>query len=202
VATEPKSSRSRRPILVVLTLFALPLAAAFLLIYTGVWRPAGSTEHGNLIHPARPLPEIALHDAEGNLLAKSFLQERWSLVYVGDGQCDAHCRAALADMQRARELLGKEISRTQLVFFASDHCCDLAALHAVHPKLTIARVDEESAAALLAMFPQYDNVPTADAGRIYIVDPHGNLMMSYPRDASGIGMYQDLKKLLELSHIG
>jgi hypothetical protein len=40
------------------------------------------------------------------------------------------------------------------------------------------------------------------AGRIYIVDPLGNLMMSYAPDAPQKALLEDLKKLLKLSHIG
>ena len=40
------------------------------------------------------------------------------------------------------------------------------------------------------------------AGRLYLVDPLGNLMMSYERDAPVKGLLDDLKKLLNLSHIG
>ena len=40
------------------------------------------------------------------------------------------------------------------------------------------------------------------AGRLYLVDPLGNLMMSYERGAPVKGLLDDLKKLLNLSHIG
>jgi hypothetical protein len=39
-------------------------------------------------------------------------------------------------------------------------------------------------------------------GRIYIVDPLGNLMMSYAPGADAKGMLEDLKRLLKLSHVG
>ena len=39
-------------------------------------------------------------------------------------------------------------------------------------------------------------------GRLYLVDPLGNLMMSYERGAPVKGLLDDLKKLLNLSHIG
>jgi hypothetical protein len=52
--------------------------------------------------------------------------------------------------------------------------------------------------ALLAAFP-----PAVDgAAGIYIVDPHGNLMMSYPASGSARGLLKDLERLLKLSHIG
>jgi hypothetical protein len=53
-------------------------------------------------------------------------------------------------------------------------------------------------AALRALFP-----PAADgADGIYIVDPHGNLMMSYPATGSARGLLKDLERLLRLSSIG
>jgi hypothetical protein len=38
--------------------------------------------------------------------------------------------------------------------------------------------------------------------RIYLVDPLGNLMMSYPGDADATGMKKDLQRLLKVSQIG
>jgi hypothetical protein len=124
------------------------------------------------------------------------------LVFVGDGQCGARCKTALADIQRAREMLGKDLVRVQSVLLVTEHCCNREYLISAFPSLTVARLDAENAAPLVAIFPLYGNVPIADAGRIYIVDPLGNLMMSYAPDASSIGMYEDLKQLLQLSHIG
>jgi hypothetical protein len=37
---------------------------------------------------------------------------------------------------------------------------------------------------------------------VYLIDPLGNLMMSYAADARPKGMLEDLKKLLRLSHVG
>jgi len=203
-------SVSRRPLVVLSLLFVVPLAIAFILYYGGSWRPAKNTQHGELIHPARPLPEIALATIDGGETAPKFLQERWSLLFVGDGRCDERCKNALADMQRAREMLGKDIFRVQSVFLVSESCCDREFLKSTYPNLMTARLDAEAVApqvakdveSFIATFPTYESVPATRAGRIYIVDPLGNLMMSYPAAATGIGMYEDLKTLLKLSHIG
>ena len=37
-------------------LFLLPLALAFWVYYGTDWRPVQTVNHGELIHPARPLP--------------------------------------------------------------------------------------------------------------------------------------------------
>jgi hypothetical protein len=43
---------------------------------------------------------------------------------------------------------------------------------------------------------------TAEAPRVYLIDPLGNLMMSYAADAKPKGMLEDMKRLLRLSSIG
>jgi hypothetical protein len=41
-----------------------------------------------------------------------------------------------------------------------------------------------------------------DEGHIYLVDPHGNVMMRWPSDPDLKGMLGDLKRLLKASQIG
>ena len=63
------------------------------------------------------------------------------------------------------------------------------------------KLEGPGAAALLATFPTYADAP-GGAGRLYLVDPLGNLMMSYPRQAPDKALLTDIRKLLRLSHIG
>lgn len=88
------------------------------------------------------------------------------------------------------------------MFLATEPCCDQPYLDAEHPGLITARADDAAGKAFVGVFPDYDNRPVEQAGRIYIVDPLGNLMMSYAADAKPKGLLEDLKKLLKLSHIG
>jgi hypothetical protein len=60
----------------------------------------------------------------------------------------------------------------------------------------------QKGAQLLATFPAYADGPVGSAGRIYLVDPLGNLFMSYPADAPDKALLTDLRKVLKLSHIG
>jgi hypothetical protein len=43
---------------------------------------------------------------------------------------------------------------------------------------------------------------TIDEGHIYLVDPHGNVMMRWPASPDLKGMLADLKRLLKASQIG
>src|SRR5690606_37889976 len=61
---------------------------------------------------------------------------------------------------------------------------------------------DERARAVESVFAAATPEPLVEAGRIYIVDPHGNLMMSYARDAEPKGPLAELKKRLKFCHIG
>ena len=179
-------SRPRTQIWILIGVFFVPLALAFLLYYgSGGWRPPGSTNRGELISPPRPLTNVETW------------RGKWTLVYVGDGRCDERCRAALTLMRQSRLALNKDMTRVQRVFLATGNCCDRAYLDAEHPGLVIELADSGPGADLLAAFPD-----TA-AGSIYIVDPLGNLMMRHaPAPAPTKDLLEDLRKLLKLSHIG
>ena len=195
--------RGRRQLLALAALFFVPLAVAFWMYYgpTG-WRPAGDASKGDLIDPARPLPEIALPTMDGGTTAPAFLRGKWTMLYVGDGLCDERCRKALYLTRQSRIALNKDMDRVQRVFLVTDRCCDRAFLAAEHPDLVVARVEDAASAALLGPFPVYGGVPLAAAGRIYLVDPLGNLLTSYAATAPDKALLTDLKKLLRLSHIG
>jgi hypothetical protein len=195
--------RGRRQLLGLAALFFVPLAIAFWLYYgpTG-WRPEGGSNKGDLIDPARPLPSIAVPTAAGDVTDPAFLQGKWTLLYIGDGLCDERCRKALYLTRQSRIALNKDIDRVQRVFLVTDRCCDREFLANEHPDLVVALVEDATSAALLEPFPSYDGVPVAAAGRIYLVDPLGNLMMSYSAAAPDKALLTDVKKLLRLSHIG
>jgi hypothetical protein len=193
-----KGARSRTQVWILVGVFFVPLALAFLLYYgSGGWRPPGSTNRGELISPARPLPDVDLHRPTGDLLEASAWRGKWTLVYIGDGRCDDHCRATLTLMRQTRLALNKDMTRVQRVFLATANCCDLAYLHAEHPGLVLALAGDKPGKDLLTAFPD-----TA-AGSIYIVDPLGNLMMRHAAPAAPTrDLLEDLRKLLKLSHIG
>ena len=194
--------RGRRQLLALAALFFVPLAVAFWLYYgPGHWRPAGGTNQGEIIDPARPLPAVSLAKADGTPTGDQFLRGKWTMLYVGDGACGPDCRKSLYLTRQSRIALNKDMDRVQRVFLVTQRCCDTRFLAAEHPDLLVARLDGAGARALLAEFPAYADAPDA-AGRIYLVDPLGNLMMSYPHSAPDKALLTDIRKLLRLSHIG
>jgi hypothetical protein len=186
-------TRTGRPLLLLSLIFLAPLGLAFWLYYGSHWRPALRTNHGVLIEPAISLPALPLGGASGNALAG-----KWSLVVVGAGAsgCDDSCRVALVYARQTWLSLGKLTPRIQRVLLAGDDCCDRNYLRDEHPGLALAQLPDPAVAKVLAAFP----LPLEHT--VFIVDPLGNLMMRYDVRQDPKGLREDLKNLLELSHIG
>jgi cytochrome oxidase Cu insertion factor (SCO1/SenC/PrrC family) len=188
--------RNFRTVFALAGLFLVPLLLSFWLYYGLHWRPQGTANHGALIVPARPLPDVTLPDA-GGAPVRHIFSGKWSLVYVGDGACDADCRATLFFMRQTRLSLNTDMTRVQRVFLTTADCCDRAYLAAEHPGLRVLDASSAAAQPLLALF-----APAGRAQGLYIVDPLGNLMMRYDARQPPKGLLEDLKRLLQLSQIG
>jgi hypothetical protein len=100
-------------------------------------------------------------------------------------------------MRQTQLSLGNLIPRVQRVWLATDHCCDQSADTETQPPLLALNAHADAAATLLAQFPADHRNTT-----IFVIDPRGNLMMRYDSGADPKGLREDLKNLLNLSHIG
>ena len=197
--TGPKSARARnlRTVAALAALFLVPLALAFYVYYGTAWRPGGRVNHGDLISPPRPLPQSALPRVPSGAPAGVTFRGVWTLVYVGDSACDEDCRRALLVMRQTRLALNNDMTRVERVWLATGPCCPAESSAPPEAGLAVLDAGGPAAGALLAAFPA-----TARAQSLFVVDPLGNLMMSYDARSDPHGLLEDLRKLLRLSHIG
>jgi hypothetical protein len=201
-------NRQRRVLIGLALLFFAPLGLAFFLYYGhGGWLPGGRVNAGDLIDPARPLPSLTLPLWSSGNTDPNFLKGKWTFLHVVRGACGQPCRARLYDTRQVRLALDRDMNRVQRVFIAEPGCCDAKFLREQHPDLTTMRAGME-AAPLLALLPGEGDLAPADGSRpaepprVYLIDPLGNLMMSYAAGVKAKGMLEDMKRLLRLSSIG
>jgi hypothetical protein len=191
-------SRSRLIVIVLVVIFAAPMTVSWLLFrFTDVGR--GSGGHGDLIQPPRPLPDMPLADPAG---AAGRLHGKWTLLYLAPAECTAPCADALQRMRQVRLALGTDADRVQRVLIlAGREEPPSGQLAESWPGLYVligagtrfVPIDTFSAAA---------GEDPLSAGRLYLIDPLGMLMMSYPPQADPAGIIKDLKRLLRYSRIG
>lgn len=193
--------RRRAQLALIALLFVGPLALAFWAYYSAELGPSGHTNRGELVTPARPLPEAILATPGGTLTTAALLHGHWSLVYVTGTACDRRCLAALQAVARVRQALGADSGRVRRVLLVDAPCCELALEAAAREQLSMAWLAGQDGRRVLAMFPATGG-PAAESGRTWVVDPLGNLMMSYVGGAADQDLLRDLEHLLKLSHIG
>ena len=100
-------------------------------------------------------------------------------------------------MRQTRLSLNNDMTRVDRVFLVTAECCPRTLLGPEHAGLIVLDATSPQAMRLWHEFPT--------AGRehlLFVVDPLGNLIMSYDARQNPRGLLADLQKLLRLSHIG
>jgi cytochrome oxidase Cu insertion factor (SCO1/SenC/PrrC family) len=198
------TQRRNRKVLILLMLVALaPVVLAYSLYLSG-WRPHGkSLQHGELLNPARALPEVMLRSADGSMQPLSSLRRHWLLLSVGSLPCVGECLARLDTLQRLRLAQGKEMRRVQIVFVVLNGThAEQVAFAGTHPGLHVYGGERAALAPLVRALGDATDSDAGTSQRLYLIDPVGNLVLRYGPDADPRGIHKDLARLLRLSQIG
>ena len=198
--TDPTSTADKKPgtrlvpALMALLFFG-PLAIAIIMYYSGGarWRPQSSVAHGTLLAQPRTLPGEVMLLADG---ATAGFTGKWSLLYVGRGDCDDACKEALYQTRQVRRALGKEMARVQRFFIVTGGTPNPGFIAADHPGLLVMAEGLAARDAVLATLGAF-----AD-GEVFVADPLGNVILRFPAGTSMKDMHADLKLLLKASKIG
>jgi len=201
---DPSAQRRSRRVLIILFLVVLaPVVLAYSLFLSG-WRPTGQPQvHGELLSPARPLPDVSLQAVSGGVQALSTLRRQWMLLSFVRQPCAAECQARIDLMQRLRLAQGKEMRRVELVLIdVQGTRVERADLSARFPVVRVFGIERDALQVLARVLEDSDKGDPAGAQRLYLIDPIGNLVIRYAPDADPRGINKDLARLLRLSQIG
>lgn len=196
-------SSARLRMLLLAVLFAAPVIAAYALYLSG-WRPSATGNHGELVQPARPVGDATLTLLNGKTIRFSELRGKWSLIAFGVAECLKPCERNLYKMRQVITAQGKDADRLQSVFVVTDTKALDWLRYAIkdYPGTQVVIGPPESVTELARQFVLPAGSPLDNLNRIYLVDPLGNFMMSYPAEADPSGLRQDLERLLRVSRIG
>ena len=199
----PPSARGRRTLILVALLFLMPVVAATALYVSG-WRPEGkSLQHGELVQPARPVGDAELKGADGAPYRLNALRGKWAFVYFSPLPCTEACRNSLYKMQQVRLAQGRDAPRVERVMIVADAGASaLRELAQQYPGMVAVSGTRAILQALAREFVSSQGTALDAPGRVYLIDPIGNLVLSYAPDADPSGMRKDLARLLRLSQVG
>jgi hypothetical protein len=181
-----KRRSARLNLLALAVVGLLPFVGSWVLYW--LWEPEAHVNYGELIAPL-PLDETRVPADLRDLRGK------WFFLTVDSGACDEHCRRKLYAMRQVRLTQGQNMERVERVWLIDDGRAAAPELTAQHAGL---RIVHAQASELLSRLP----VATALHDHVYLVDPLGNVILRYPRDADPSRMKRDLNRLLRASRIG
>ncbi|MGR5238355.1 cytochrome oxidase biogenesis cluster protein [Vibrio alfacsensis] len=172
--------KGRIVLISLICLFALPAIIAKLVLSQG-WYETGVTNRGQLIEPYTTLEQLGQ--------VSPLLVRGWQLAYVLPQECGEQCQQQLYLMQQSHVALGKYQERVVPVIWTSQPS------DAVDELMVVMQMNDAVSAKV-------------QPGQMLIVDPLGQLVMSYTpqsnEDLSKLSkdMLADLRKLLKLSRVG
>jgi cytochrome oxidase Cu insertion factor (SCO1/SenC/PrrC family) len=178
--------------LAIAALCLAPFAAAAIAYY--YWQPQGGMNYGELI-PVRALIDPPLRHLDQRAFRLSELKGKWILLQLDQADCAAACKAKLYNMRQVRLAQGRDMERVERVWLILDDA----------PLETLLMREYDGTRMLrVAGSPIVAEFAPAGAARdhIYLIDPHGNLMLRFPKDADPRRMHKDLARLLRASRIG
>lgn len=173
-------TKGRIVLVSLICLFALPAIIAKVVLSQG-WYETGVTNRGELVEPYVTLEQLG---------QPSPLDEKgWQLAYVLPSDCQKQCQQQIHLMQQSHIALGKYQERVIPVIWTSEETND---------------VDQ----SIVVMQMNGALSSRVKAGQMLIVDPLGQLVMSYTPEANedlvrlSKDVLADLRKLLKLSRVG
>lgn len=181
------SSRRKGRIQLLLILFGVigPMILATGMYKLQFWVPEGRSYHGELIGNGQSRADLGVQADE----------QRWQLLVTAPQECAVDCQQLVYLARQIQIGLGKDASR------------------ASHAIATAQPLSSDYDAKLTREYPQLQRYPLdlstyrktstdQTLPHLWIIDPHGNLVLRYDPSVKGKDLLNDLRHLLKLSNIG
>ncbi|MBV6751609.1 hypothetical protein KV580_14940 [Pseudomonas chlororaphis] len=183
--TPPRRARGRWQLIMILLVVIGPMVLATGMYKLQFWVPESRSYHGELIGNGESRADLGVQTDE----------QRWQMLVTAPQDCAADCQQLVYLARQIQIALGRDASR-------ASH-----ALAAAHP------LETTYDAKLKREYPQLQRYPLDlaaynreakgnGAAQLWIVDPHGNLVLRYDATVKGKDLLNDLVQLLKLSNIG
>ncbi|AZD13035.1 hypothetical protein PUP66_01510 [Pseudomonas chlororaphis] len=177
--------RGRWQLLLIVAMVIGPMILATGMYKLQFWVPESRSYHGELIGNGQSRADIGVQADE----------TRWQILVTAPRDCAVDCQQLVYLARQIQISLGRDASR------------------ASHALATAQPLDTDYQAKLQREYPQLQRYPldlptftkgASDQGAplLWIVDPHGNLVLRYDARVKGKDLLNDLRHLLKLSNIG
>ncbi|MEA3234440.1 hypothetical protein OP492_07230 [Pseudomonas mosselii] len=183
-APDHRKPRGRLQLLLILFVVLGPMILATFMYKLKFWVPEGRSYHGVMIGNGEGRADIGI-DAQ---------DERWQLLVSAPEACAEECRQLVYLARQIQVGLGRDASRASHALAAAQPLAAdyQALLGREYPQLRRYPLDVQ----------RYVQKVGEVGPQLWIVDPHGNLVLRYDAKVKGKHVLDDLRHLLKLSNIG
>ncbi|TYO73730.1 hypothetical protein DQ397_003392 [Pseudomonas sp. CK-NBRI-02] len=177
-------SRGRLQLILILLVVLGPMILATSMYKLQFWVPEGRSYHGEMIGNGQSRADIGI-DAQ---------EARWQLLVSAPATCIEDCQRLVYLARQIQIGLGRDASRASHGLAAAQPLPGefQGTLEREYPQLQRYPLDTQR-------YGQKVDVP---GPQLWIVDPHGNLVLRYDAKVNGKQVLDDLRHLLKLSNIG
>lgn len=169
-------------------LFALFFGTVFgagILRFSG-WQPAAHKNHGVMLQPPVDARDLSPALADGGRYDWTPAERRWRIVAAPSPGCKQACTTLAQDLDKVWQLFGHNADEVDILWIG-DYPADAPR----HSALRLVRADDP----LRTRLPQVDE---AAGTPVYVIDPHGFIILRYAPGFDPGGLRTDVSKLIKL----
>ena len=160
------------------------------------------TFHGSLISPVQPASEFTLTSQAGATIHLSDFRGKYVLIFFGFTNCTSECPLTMGFLKQMHDRLGLLADQTQVILISTDPARDTPeALGTFLSHFDPSFIGLTSSMSVLQSVWKAYGVTVLDNGEthssyLYLIDPQGNLVATYPLLATADGITSDLQHLI------
>ncbi|WP_049722984.1 hypothetical protein [Gilvimarinus polysaccharolyticus] len=196
----PSKKRGQLQALLLMLIVALPMIAAYTIYHTGWGMPDGTVNQGVLLSPPIQISDLAPQEQNEtwDLTEES---KRWRYVIPGNASCDKTCLDNLYLTRQVHIRLNEKAERVERIYLLQDEVLSPELTQHIkeqHPLLRVMTIKRSDLTEALKG-SNFSDDPVA-AGRYFLMDQEGFLMLAYTPVHSGGELLKDIKKMLKNSY--
>ena len=194
-ANSPSSARpSNRTFWLLLALFIIPYALAWFFYQNPALQQqlGRKTNTGTLITPVLPIGSFNFQRPDQTAFTASGWQNQWSFLVLMASSCAQPCQDNLYKIRQIRLALGEDRQHLQRVAVLVEPATALLdQLRQDYPDMVVLTATPPIHTELASRLGDWQD-------RIFLVDPAGQVMMTYPPQTDAKGILKDVQRLLKV----
>ena len=181
----------------VILIFAAPVVGAYMLYFFGDIE--SFSNNGDLLQPVADFDQLQLTDKDGKAFTRDALEHKWHMLLFTRADCDMTCSNTLINMRQINKAVGKHAYRLRHMVVHLQPASEAFETVLKDEFPATIRTYGKADIAQQALAPTKHRI---DTNHIFLVDPLGNIMMSFPPQLNPKLIIKDLNKLFKVSQIG